>query len=277
MPEGPEIRRAADRIAQVLVGKPLEDVRLHIPRLRQFESSLTGRSVTAVETRGKAMLTRFDNRLTLYSHNQLYGRWYTTRCNTLPETSRQLRVELHTGTRSALLYSATDIDILQDDQLETHPFLARLGPDCLDPGVSPGDIAARMQADRFCRKSFASLYLDQAFIAGLGNYLRSEILFLGGIHPLRIPADLADRETDALARQTLRVCKRSYRTGGVTVVPGLAARLKAEGERYAKRRFYVYSRNGQPCRQCGTRVEKSVLRSRNVFICPNCQPRHGSE
>ncbi len=100
MPEGPEIRRAADRVARVLVGHVVEEARLHLPDLARFEKRLTGRTVTSIGTRGKAMLTRFDNGMTLYSHNQLYGRWYTMKRPRMPQTKRQLRVEFHTASHS---------------------------------------------------------------------------------------------------------------------------------------------------------------------------------
>ena len=63
MPEGPEIRRAADKVAAVLVGREIESISFGLPRLQRFERHLRGRTVTAVDTRGKAMLTRFDNGL----------------------------------------------------------------------------------------------------------------------------------------------------------------------------------------------------------------------
>ena len=112
MPEGPEIRLAADAVARVLVGREIVAASLNLPQLKRFEKRLLGATVTAVDTRGKAMLTRFDIGLSLYSHNQLYGRWYTTRRPRLPQTRRQQRVALHTETHSALLYSASDIEIL---------------------------------------------------------------------------------------------------------------------------------------------------------------------
>jgi endonuclease-8 len=108
MPEGPEIRRAADKVAAVLVGQKIEKVGFGLEHLKPFEERLSGCTVTAVDTRGKAMLTRFDNRLTIYSHNQLYDRWYTVRRPRMPKTQRQLRVELCTSTHKALLYSASD-------------------------------------------------------------------------------------------------------------------------------------------------------------------------
>ena len=72
MPEGPEIRLAADKIAKVLVQKDLTRVEFTFDHLRQFEKTLSGLVVTSVETRGKAMLTYFDDHWVIYSHNQLY-------------------------------------------------------------------------------------------------------------------------------------------------------------------------------------------------------------
>ena len=36
MPEGPEIRLAADRVARVLVGREIVDAALELPSLRKF-------------------------------------------------------------------------------------------------------------------------------------------------------------------------------------------------------------------------------------------------
>ena len=76
MPEGPEIRRAADRIGRVLNGRTVERVEFGLGRLETWAPRLSGTRVSAVSSHGKAMLTRFDNGWVLYSHNQLYGRWY---------------------------------------------------------------------------------------------------------------------------------------------------------------------------------------------------------
>ena len=73
MPEGPEIRRAADQIAAVLENEVIEDLFLGLQRLKKFRQTLTGTRVRSIETRGKALLTHFNTDWTLYSHNQLYG------------------------------------------------------------------------------------------------------------------------------------------------------------------------------------------------------------
>jgi endonuclease-8 len=222
MPEGPEIRRAADKVASVLVGRRIEEVGFGLASLKPFE---------------KAMLTRFDNDLTIYSHNQLYGRWYTVRRPRMPKTNRQLRVELCTATHKALLYSASDIAVLDDAGLSAHPFLARVGPDILDRSLTTSLIVDRLQAPQFRNRALGSLYLDQAFLAGNGNYLRSEILWAAGIEPSRKPASLTASERQVLAAETLKIAWRSYGSGGVTVTRRLASQLKAEGLSRSRYRF----------------------------------------
>jgi endonuclease-8 len=271
MPEGPEIRLAADKVARVLVGHDIVEAEFYLGRLSRFEKRLAGSSVTAVETRGKAMLTRFDNGLTLYSHNQLYGKWFTMRRPRLPKTTRQLRVGLHTQTHSALLYSASDIEVLTEQGLKKHPFLCRVGPDILDPELTTDGIVDRLESATFRNRALGGLYLDQAFLAGIGNYLRSEILWAAGIDPKLKPSQLDTVELQAIAKETLAISRRSYRTRGVTTPPKQAKERKALGMSYGQYRFQVFGREGLDCYACGTTIERHTLGSRNLFVCPGCQ------
>ena len=271
MPEGPEIRRAADRVAKVLVGRSVVDVTFGLPALKKFERRLAGHTVTGVDTRGKAMLTRFDNELTIYSHNQLYGRWYTVRRAELPDTGRQLRLALHTVTRSALLYSASDISVLTPAQLRKHPFLRKIGPDILDSSLTPDAIVERLGEKRFRRRALGSLYLDQTFLAGLGNYLRTEILWAAGMDPWSAPAAHPARDLHRLAKHTLALPRRSYRTRGVVVTPSRANALRASGKPFEERRFHAFARESLPCYACGTKIERRAMGSRGIFVCASCQ------
>lgn len=272
MPEGPEIRRAADRVAKVLVGQPIVEACFGLQALKRFGRRIEGSRVTAVDTLGKAMLTRFDCGLTMYSHNQLYGRWYTLKRPRMPKTNRSLRVALLTPTHGALLYSASDIAVLTDRQLERHSYLRRIGPDILDPRLTAIQIADRLDEKAFRNRALGSLYLDQTFLAGNGNYLRSEILWATGVNPWRRPVDL-DRVTRLkLAKQSLRISRRSYRTRGLTVTPALATKLKGRGMQYHEYRFYVFGREGLSCHRCGSRIERRTMGSRSIYVCKTCQP-----
>ena len=271
MPEGPEIRLAADRIAKVLVGREIVEAALTPSSLRKFDKRLVGSTVTAVDTRGKAMLTRFDNGLTLYTHNQLYGRWYTTRRPKMPSTARQLRVALHTEEHSALLYSASSIELLTDEQIAGHTFLRRLGPDILDSELDVDTIAQRLEDDAFRNRSLGALYLQQGFLAGNGNYLRSEILWAARVSPWARPKTLDEKTKRNIAKQTLTIARRSYRTRGITATRDEVRERKSHGLTRGQYRFQVFDREGLPCYQCGSTIERHSMSSRNLFVCPNCQ------
>jgi endonuclease-8 len=271
MPEGPEVRREADRISAVLEGQRLQSVQFELPRLKRFETTISGQAVSAVETRGKALVLHFDGGLSMYSHNQLYGKWMVRKRGSLPRTSRSLRVALHTREYSALLYSASEIEVLDADGLAAHPFLSKLGPDVLDDRLDWRSVAARLTDERFCRRSVANLYLDQGFLAGIGNYLRSEILFAAEIGPSTRPCDLGRGQQGALSRATLDITWRSYRTGGLTNTPRRIAHMKRLGLPRRSFRFAVFDREHQPCLACGTEIRRVTIASRRLYFCPNCQ------
>jgi endonuclease-8 len=271
MPEGPEIRIAADRVHEAIGRGRLRQVELHVPALSRFVKKLSGQKVTRIDTHGKAMLTRFSGGLTMYSHNQLYGRWYTTAPGEDPATSRSLRVALHTAKGSAWLFSATDISILTEAQLKRHPFLLRLGPDILDPGLTEARVVTQLEDKRFKGRSLAALYLDQQFLAGNGNYLRSEILHFAGLAYDWRPQDLSAAQRKRLARVTLALARRSYKTRGLTNPPKTVAALKRKGWRFERHRFAVFGRAGQACHTCASKIVKTVVGSRRLYYCPTCQ------
>lgn len=273
MPEGPEIRQASDRLAQVLVNRPLDSVYFAFDRLKPHEAPLTQATITDVRSRGKALLLHFSNHRTIYSHNQLYGVWYVRRAHQYPTTKRQLRLALHTDSHSALLYSASDIDVLTDSQLAEHPFLSRLGVDVLDDDTTEADVLGQLQHSSFQRRRFATLLLDQHFLCGLGNYLRSEILFVARLHPQQRPCDCTPQQQQHLAATVLAVTRQSYHTQGITNDLDIVARLQAEGVSRSRFRHWVFGRDGLPCYVCGGAIEKIVAGGRRCYVCPHCQPR----
>ena len=272
MPEGPEIRLAADKVADAIVGRPTQEVTFAFDFLKEFEPLLTGETVTAVETYGKAILTRFANDLNIYSHNQLYGIWMIRDAYDYPDTTRQLRLAIHNDAYSALLYSASDIEVLHNNELAEHPFLSKIGPDLLDPSLTIDDVAERYRSKRFRNRRLSSLLLDQHFLAGLGNYLRSEVLFVAGVHHTMRPADCTPEQIDALARATVELTRQSYETEGITIDLDLAEKLKADGWKRRKYRWWVFERDGDQCHRCGGPIQKDEIGGRRLYDCATCQP-----
>jgi endonuclease VIII len=253
MPEGPEIRRAADRLADAIVGSPLTLAWFAFPNLKRHERGLKGRRIEAIVPHGKALLTRFDHGWTMYSHNQLYGVWRIAAAGERPETDRSLRVALETADRAILLY----------------PFLVKLGPDVLDTALDAAQVAERLRAPAFHGRRLGALLLDQGFLAGMGNYLRSEVLFLARLSPDRRPRDLTDAQRRVLAEALLDVPRRSYATRGIEPAAGMRADYLTDTPHGF--RFAVFDREGQPCPICQAAIERREVGARRLYLCRRCQ------
>ncbi|MCP3972004.1 MAG: endonuclease VIII, partial [Rhodobacteraceae bacterium] len=203
----------------------------------------------------------------------LYGRWFIDKAGHYPDTGRQLRLAIHNEEYSALLYSASEIDVLKASELQQHPFLARLGPDLLSDSPDTETILRRLTSPRFRQRQLAGLLLDQGFVAGLGNYLRAEILTRARLHPTLKPSQCSDRQLRCLSRHIIGLTRRAYRTRGIINPPKLVAHLKREGlTSREQHRFNSYGRAGQACHFCGSIIEASNAGGRKMYYCPGCQP-----
>lgn len=271
MPEGPEIRRAADRIEQQIGGRVINDAWFAFPELADQAESLIGVRVSRVDTCGKAMLIRFADQRVLYSHNQLYGVWKLHSEDKPPNTKRTLRVRLSAEGRCASLYSASDISLWHAENLNKHPFLARLGPDLLSQDVAPNDVLQRINLKQFYKRSLGALLLDQGLVAGLGNYLRSEILFFSQLPPSARPVDLSHKQQQTLACYIIDVTRQAYQTAGITNREAWIVQAKTAGEPRRQWCFAVFERAGLECHRCGTVIERKMVGSRRLYLCPICQ------
>ncbi len=275
MPEGPEIRRIADALEKQIAGRVIDSIRFGPDSLKQWESRLNGARIKKIETYGKAMVIRLnsvkDKKLNIYSHNQLYGRWFFCNANDYPQTKRQLRIAIDCQGKSALLYSASDIAVLNNDELRQHPFLRKLGPDVLDRSIMAEHIVERLSLARYRNRQLGTVLTDQSFVAGLGNYLRCEILFYSYLHPKVRSSELDEKKLYLLARAILKLARQSYQTAGITNNLEHAQQLMKQSVSFEQARFYVFRRQGMPCYRCGSLIEKSLQAGQACFYCPLCQ------
>ncbi len=262
--------RVARRIQRALGRKPLTEARCAFDDVDAALAERVGGPPPKVTTLGKALMLIFDDGARVYTHNQLYGRWMFSASDRRPDTGRQLRLALSTETKSALLYSASEIEWIEPG--ESHPFLERAGLDVLSSKASVDEIAEWMGRDDFRRRRLGHLLLDQGFLAGVGNYLRSEILFEACLSPKHRPMDLDDEQREVLAEAVHTMMWRSVKTGGITNDPAQADALKRAGWARREYRHYVFSRADQACFACDGAIEKIVVSGRRLYRCPSCQP-----
>src|SRR3546814_18569128 len=121
---------------------------------------------------------------------------------------------------------------------------------------------------RFAGRSLGSLLLDQGFLAGMGNYLRSEVLFAANLLPQRRPRDLDAGERAALVRELLAIPRHSYATRGIEPARGMRDDYLTDTPEGF--RFRVFGREGRPCPSCGGPIERRAIGSRRLYRCSRC-------
>ncbi|MGG6265599.1 hypothetical protein ACQ4M3_06285 [Leptolyngbya sp. AN03gr2] len=135
-------------------------------------------------------------------------------------------------------------------------------------------------------RTIGAALLDQTIVAGIGNYLRAEILFLCQIDPWRKVQELTQPELDSLCQIIPQIARRAYETAGVTASEVDRSRMQQDstlvyrlGSEFGNR-HYVFRRTNLPCLRCATpiRQQKQVVhaqddeeKTRIIYFCPTCQ------
>ena len=273
MPEGPEIWRAAQKLSNALKDQEVEKITFAFPELEKYESKLSGERIVSVEPRGKAIITSFSGGSAIYSHNQLYGKWYVRDRDDKPKTNRKLRISIHNKDYSAYLYSASDIEVLPQHEVSEHDYVKKLGPDVVHPDTSYKDVIKQYEDDTYQNRKITTLLLDQGFLSGVGNYLRSEILFYAKVYPFDKLKNYTSEEKERLAKASIDLSKRSFETRGITNDPEIVEALKRENATRSAYRHFVYNRTGNRCYKCGTNIKEDKTGGRKVYFCPSCQSK----
>jgi formamidopyrimidine-DNA glycosylase len=275
VPELPEAETIVRGLRPTIVGRRVQRTEVvHADVLRQparrFADRVRGRTVVAVERRGKNVILRLDEGRVVAVNLGMTGRLLPVAAGEREAAGWShpaVRFRFHGG--GALVFDDTrrfgTVECLATDEwLERS---ARLGPEPLDSNFTPAGLHAALAVSRSPVRSWL---LDQRKIAGVGNIYANEALHLARIHPER-QARLVDLErATALHRGIRSVLQAAIDAGGTTI----RDYRTAEGApgRYA-RRLLVYGRDREACGQCGTAIRRIVFGGRSAFYCPSCQPR----
>lgn len=274
MPELPEAETIVRGLRPAIVGRTIQRTEIvHADVLRQparrFADRVRGRTVVAVERRGKNVILQLDESRVVAVNLGMTG-------GLLPQTSPGRRPG--DVTHPAVVFRFRDGASLHFDDtrrfgtvecLSTNEWVersARMGPEPLDPAFTARGFHAALATSRSPVRSWL---LDQRKIAGVGNIYANEALHLAGIHPERQARSVDVERASALHGGIRSVLQAAIDSGGTTI----RDYRTAEGTpgRYA-RRLLVYGRDGAACARCGTEIRRIVFGGRSAFYCPSCQP-----
>ncbi|XQQ07891.1 MAG: DNA-formamidopyrimidine glycosylase [Leptolyngbya sp. IPPAS B-1204] len=143
--------------------------------------------------------------------------------------------------------------------------LALLGPEPFSPEFS---VAYLVEQLRGRKRPIKNALLDQGLVAGVGNIYADEALFLSGIQPQTLSASLTGNQIERLHQAVLKVLQDSIDARGTTFsdfrdVSGINGNYGGIA--------WVYDRKGEPCRVCGSGIERIKLAGRSAHFCPQCQ------
>jgi endonuclease-8 len=186
-----------------------------------------------------------------------------------------MRIRIDTAAWVAVAFNVHVAEFVRQNDLHRHRPVATLGPDLLGAFDRTRALAlVRARDDRPVHQ----VLLDQRVVAGIGNVYKSEILFLSKIHPDTAAAHLTDAkwmEIFELAQRLLKANIAESSGPGIETYRGLR---RTTGRLNPEDRLWVYSRGGQPCRRCGTRIasRKDGDDARVTYWCPSCQAMRSS-
>lgn len=276
MPEGHTLHRLAHDLTDAFAGRP---VRVGSPQGR-FDAEarqLDGQVFESAEAWGKQLFLEFPGERFVHIHLGLIGKLdITTGAAEVPQPVGAVRLRLVTpggeGWSYADLRGATACDLWTLEQRDT--CVAKLGPDPLREDADPDRAWARIGGSQ---RSIASLLMDQAVLAGVGNVYRAELLFRHRIDPLRPGASLRRKQWDAMWEDLVALMRQGVARNRIDTVRdehtpeamGRPPRVDDHGGE-----VYVYRRAGLPCHVCGAVVRTADLEGRNLFWCPGCQRRY---
>ena len=225
MPEGPEVKRITTRLNQFFEGRELTTIDFYDESYRQkqvrndvdaFVQSLPTK-VKSVQCKGKFIYWTMENGFIIFHTLGMSGTWRIQ--NKSPKHGR-LSFERDDGklihyrdSRRFGTFKVLNPEIAFPEL--TKKLDKMLGPDILNEEVS-----FDLWAERFRKVNHYNVtkaMMHQKVVAGIGNYIKAEALYIAKISPHRFVHELNDEELKRLYDASLWVIKASYDARGATI------------------------------------------------------------
>jgi len=274
MPELPEVETVKNELAPYVIGRCVSGITLlwegivKEPSVDEFRSRLIGQRITGIARRGKYLIFSLSGGDSLIVHLKMTGSLIVGR--NLSEEPRFTRAIIHLDDGIHIFFrDPRKFGVLRLVN-ESSRIVGKLGPEPLEAGFTPQVLAQRLAKRKAPMKA---LLCEQNFIAGVGSMYADEALFATGIHPMRSAESLSDEEIERLHRAIGEILWAAIENKGASV----NTYFRPDGTKgTAHYKFKVAHRGGESCVNCGTPIERIVVRGRGSYFCPVCQPEKPS-
>jgi len=267
MPELPEVETIKNELLPWIIGQSFTQVTVFDAELvpgssaEEFCHKLIGQTIQSLERRGKYLIFNLRNQA-LIMHFRMTG-VLLLNPKRIDHYSRAV-FRFSNGNQLVFIDRRRLGVIWLVENAGT--MVGKLGPEPLSQNFTPDVLAKLLKKHRIPIKA---ALLEQNLIAGIGNMYADEALFAAKIHPLKRAHTLSIQEIQALFYAIRDVLWSAIGNKGASV----DTYIRPEGQLgTAQFHFKVAHRYGQPCPICGTPVQRTLVRNRGTYFCPNCQP-----
>jgi formamidopyrimidine-DNA glycosylase len=267
MPELPDIAAYLQALDPLLIGQRLERVRIVSPFLLRTISPgpahLEGQTVAGLRRIGKRIAIGFEHDLWAVLHLMIAGRLHWRKPGAALKGRQYLCGFDFPGGTVVLTEAGTrrraSLHIVQGEQ----------GLRALDPGglevlaSSPEEFSAQLTSANHTLKRALT---DPTLFSGIGNAYSDEILHRARLSPVALTSRLTTEEIYRLwaaARETL--------TLWIDRLSAEARRSFPEKVTAFRKGMAVHGRFGQPCPDCGAKVQRIRYAENETNYCARCQ------
>jgi formamidopyrimidine-DNA glycosylase len=267
MPELPDIVVYIEALEKRILGRVLEQVLIAGPFLLRtakppVEAS-QGHKVTGLRRVGKRIAIGLENDLWLVFHLMIAGRLHWVERRIKPD-GRRVLAALYFDNGTLTLTEAGTQKRASLHLVEGEEGLAELDAGGIDP-LSSGyeQFAAVLTSANHTLKRALT---DPHLFSGIGNAYSDEILFQAKLSPVRLTQRMEAEEIRQLHEATLKTLTNWTRELRATANEKFPEKVTAFRAGMA-----VHGRYGQPCLECGTKIQRIRYSSNETNYCPRCQ------
>jgi formamidopyrimidine-DNA glycosylase len=268
MPELPDVLLYLTHLERLLVGHPIEKIRITSPNVlqtvRPSPQEGAGRTVAAVSRIGKRIVWHFEGGdLFFVFHPMVAGRFHLKKKGTaVPRKNVHAVFDLESGillfTEASTRKRATLHVVGDETELEQFD---RGGLDVLT--ASTKMFGERLKKENHTLKRSLS---DPTLFDGIGNTYSDEILHAARLSPLKLTRRLSDEEIarlHAATRDTLLLWIDKLQKESKNKFPEKVTAFRPD--------MAVHGKFGQPCPVCGSPVQRISYAENECNYCARCQ------
>ncbi|WP_078595069.1 DNA-formamidopyrimidine glycosylase [Evansella clarkii] len=273
MPELPEVETVRRTLKELILGEKIKDVIVTWPKMvkhpddvEEFRLRLTGQSFRDINRRGKFLIFELDDDA-LVSHLRMEGRYGLFPAEEDPDKHTHVRFLFENGKelRYRDVRKFGTMHLYPKEEVFNHLPLSQLGIEPFSDEFTAGNL--RTVLGKTTRKVKPAL-LDQCLVVGLGNIYVDEALFRAGIHPEKKSDELSEKEITRLHNSIIETLTEAVKMGGSSI----KTYVNGQGEMgMFQQTLFVYGRQGEACRRCGSEIVRTVVGGRGTHTCPECQ------